>query len=353
MTYVSLIISEEAAPTCVRELGILGCVQFSDLSPECTPFQRRYVSKIKRCDELERRIRYLHGEAKKLKVRITPGGSVDDFVTNAHKHEGASGTYLLESLETKLERYENQFLELNKYSNKLSEEYTSKVTPPPLHTLLSQPPSHSPRPLHAPSRSSSTRSSSRCARCRTSRPSSTARPTTLQVMHHPCPLFLPSPPSLGPQKSQNLTAHPFYSLRTRPKKNHALRSPPSPLLSPLPSQVHELHHAEGVQMSPLLSGGATGDAGKMERGAGEVMEFSNIAGTIAVADRTRFERMLFRTTRGNCYVRFAAITDDILDAQVRLVACKPWQIFFFPACLFAFFPSSFFLSAHKPLLHKI
>ena len=127
MTYVSLIISEEAAPTCVRELGILGCLQFSDLSPDLTPFQRRYVSYIKRCDELERRIRYLHGEAKKMKVRITPGGNVEDFVKNAHKHEGASGTYLLESLETKLEKYENQFLELNKYNTKLAEEYTSKV----------------------------------------------------------------------------------------------------------------------------------------------------------------------------------------------------------------------------------
>lgn len=152
------------------------------------------------------------------------------------------------------------------------------------------------------------------------------------------------------KKTQNLTAHPFYFFRTRLKKI----TPYSPLLFPLfplPSQVHELHHAEGVQMSPLLSGGAAGDAGKMERGTGEVMEFSNIAGTIAVADRTRFERMLFRTTRGNCYVRFAAITDDILDAQVRLVDCMPWQIYFFPACLFAFFPSPF-LSAHKPLNHQ-
>jgi len=128
MTYVSLILSEEAAPTVVRELGILGCLQFTDLSPDLTPFQRRYVSYIKRCDEMERKIRFLHSEVKKMNVKITPGGKVEDFVENAHKHEQVSGAYLLESLETKLDKYEQQYTELNKYNSKLAEEYTGKVS---------------------------------------------------------------------------------------------------------------------------------------------------------------------------------------------------------------------------------
>jgi hypothetical protein len=61
MTYMSIILSEEAAPSCIRELGVLGCLQFIDLNPELTPFQRRYVSYIKRCDEIERKIRYVAG----------------------------------------------------------------------------------------------------------------------------------------------------------------------------------------------------------------------------------------------------------------------------------------------------
>lgn len=48
MTFVSLILSEEAAVSCVRELGSLGCIQFTDLNPELTPFQRRYVAFVKR-----------------------------------------------------------------------------------------------------------------------------------------------------------------------------------------------------------------------------------------------------------------------------------------------------------------
>ncbi len=48
MKYVSLILSEDAAHECVHNLGELGALQFTDLNPEQTPFQRRYVSYIKR-----------------------------------------------------------------------------------------------------------------------------------------------------------------------------------------------------------------------------------------------------------------------------------------------------------------
>lgn len=127
MTYVSIIMSEEAAPACIKELGVLGCVQFTDLNPELTPFQRRYVSYIKRCDEIERKIRYINGEVKKLNIPVQPAGSVDAYVDNFSAHEATTGAYFLESLESKLEVYENQLLELNKYGSKLSDEYNNKV----------------------------------------------------------------------------------------------------------------------------------------------------------------------------------------------------------------------------------
>ena len=130
MTYISLILSEEAAPACVRELGSLGCIQFSDLNPEQTPFQRRYVSFIKRCDEIERKIRYVHGEVKKMNIPVQPAGSVDAFIERSLEAEnGVSGSYVLESLESKLDIYEKQLLDLNKYSTKLTEEFSHKVSP--------------------------------------------------------------------------------------------------------------------------------------------------------------------------------------------------------------------------------
>ena len=135
MTYVSLILSEEAAPACIRELGIMGCFQFTDLNPELTPFQRRYVAFIKRCDEIERKIRYVNGEVKKMHVPLQSAGSVEHFVETSQANETASGAYLLESLESKLDVYEQQLLDLNKYSDKLTDEHSHKVSNRLLSTL--------------------------------------------------------------------------------------------------------------------------------------------------------------------------------------------------------------------------
>ena len=51
------------------------------------------------------------------------------------------------------------------------------------------------------------------------------------------------------------------------------------------------------------------EAGGLDR----ELTFSNIAGVIPSADRVRFERMLFRATRGNCYVRFADIEEPLVN----------------------------------------
>jgi V-type H+-transporting ATPase subunit a len=141
MTYVSILFSEEAASACITELGELGCLQFTDLNPELTPFQRRYVSFIKRCDEIERRIRYVHGEVKKMGVPVQPAGAPLNFAQSSHGDEAAS-TQLLETLESRLEQQETQLLELVKYSNKLTEEYSMKVREGERGWILDMPRSH-------------------------------------------------------------------------------------------------------------------------------------------------------------------------------------------------------------------
>lgn len=62
MKYISLVLSEDAAHECVQELGRLAAMQFCDLNPLLTPFQRRYMGYIKRYDELERKLRFVGGE---------------------------------------------------------------------------------------------------------------------------------------------------------------------------------------------------------------------------------------------------------------------------------------------------
>lgn len=245
MEYVSLIMSEDAAHACVRELGQLGCIQFTDLNPELTPFQRRYVIYIKRCDEIERKIRYVHGEIKKMNLVVQPAGSVDQFVDNASGAESATGTYLLETLENKLENYEQQLLELNKYSAKLTEEYNSKVE---FHHVL--------------------------VKART--------------------FFMAEVSQL---ESAEISGH---------------------------SDAETANLKGGVAMigKPLLPD---------ERGqyqSDREMTFANIAGVLPASDRARFERMLFRATRGNCYVRFASIEDPLVDATGNEVQKVVFIIFY-------------------------
>lgn len=64
MAYVSIIVNEDAAHTCISDLGKLGMIQFTDLNPELTAFQRRYVAYIKRIDELERKLSFFGEEVR-------------------------------------------------------------------------------------------------------------------------------------------------------------------------------------------------------------------------------------------------------------------------------------------------
>lgn len=63
-------------------------------------------------------------------------------------------------------------------------------------------------------------------------------------------------------------------------------------------------------MTPLV-----GQAAASSGGAEGEMTFSNIAGVVPAADKVRFERMLYRATRGNCYVRFSSLSAKAKDAN--------------------------------------
>lgn len=52
------------------------------------------------------------------------------------------------------------------------------------------------------------------------------------------------------------------------------------------------------------------------------LTFSNIAGVIPSQDRVRFERMLFRATRGNCYIRFADIEEPLVNTATGTEVSK-------------------------------
>nr|XP_015796694.2 V-type proton ATPase 116 kDa subunit a 2 isoform X2 [Nothobranchius furzeri] len=72
MCLVQLFLQSGSEYDCISELGELGLVEFRDLNPSVSSFQRRFASEIKRCDEMERILGYLLREIQKAKIAI-PG----------------------------------------------------------------------------------------------------------------------------------------------------------------------------------------------------------------------------------------------------------------------------------------
>jgi len=176
----------------------------------------------------------------RLQVPVQSAGSIEHFVDNQlSKNDAVSAASLLESLETKLDKYEQQLVELNKYNNKLTEEYNSKVE---FHHVL--------------------------LKART--------------------VFLNEVSNLG----ENDSSHDKF-------EKSALAMVEAPLM-------------------PEGRGGYQGDD----------MSFTNIAGVLPSSDKEQFERMLFRSTRGNCYVRFADIEEPLVDATGQKVSKVVFIIFF-------------------------
>ncbi|XP_006138122.2 V-type proton ATPase 116 kDa subunit a 4 [Pelodiscus sinensis] len=62
MCLSQLFLQVEAAYCCVAELGELGLVQFRDLNMNVNSFQRRFVNEVRRCESLERILRFLENE---------------------------------------------------------------------------------------------------------------------------------------------------------------------------------------------------------------------------------------------------------------------------------------------------
>ncbi|CAF4993449.1 unnamed protein product, partial [Rotaria sp. Silwood1] len=70
MTLCQLFLQPDAAYSCIAELGELGIVQFRDLNPNVNSFQRKFVNEVRRCEEMERKLRFLESEIKKDELTL-------------------------------------------------------------------------------------------------------------------------------------------------------------------------------------------------------------------------------------------------------------------------------------------
>lgn len=115
MTLCQLFIQAESAFNCVAELGELGLVQFRDLNPGVNAFQRKFVREIRRCDELERKLRFVERELRHDEMLI-PEAEEDDTRSLPQARD-------VIDLEANVDRLEGDLTEINKNNQALQKNF--------------------------------------------------------------------------------------------------------------------------------------------------------------------------------------------------------------------------------------
>uniref|UniRef100_A0A8C5D3B6 V-type proton ATPase subunit a n=1 Tax=Gouania willdenowi TaxID=441366 RepID=A0A8C5D3B6_GOUWI len=103
MTLAQLFLQSEAAYCCVSELGEIGMVQFRDLNPDVNVFQRKFVNEVRRCEEMDRKLRFVEKEIKKANIQIVDTGE---------NPEVPSPRDMID-MEATFEKLENELKEIN------------------------------------------------------------------------------------------------------------------------------------------------------------------------------------------------------------------------------------------------
>lgn len=113
MQLSQLFLQSESAYNTVSELGELGLVQFRDLNPDTNAFQRKFVNEVRRCDEIQRKLRYLEKEIKKDGIPMLETG---DNPEAPHQRE-------MIDLEANFEKLESELREVNSNAEVLKKSY--------------------------------------------------------------------------------------------------------------------------------------------------------------------------------------------------------------------------------------
>ncbi|EDW59357.1 V-type proton ATPase 116 kDa subunit a 1 [Drosophila virilis] len=104
MCLAQMFLQPEAAYETIAQLGEMGCVQFRDMNEGITAMQRKFVNEVRRCDELERKIRYATSELSKDGLTVVD--LIEDFPPAPKPKE-------IIELESLLEKTETEIIELS------------------------------------------------------------------------------------------------------------------------------------------------------------------------------------------------------------------------------------------------
>lgn len=113
MTLCQLFLQAETAYDCLSELGELGMVQLKDLNANVNAFQRKFVNEVRRCEEMERKLRFFDKELKADGIAILDTGDNPE----------APAPREMSDLESTFERMEKEMKDLNNNTETLKRNF--------------------------------------------------------------------------------------------------------------------------------------------------------------------------------------------------------------------------------------
>ncbi|XP_019362664.1 PREDICTED: V-type proton ATPase 116 kDa subunit a [Gavialis gangeticus] len=109
MCLAQLFLQAGAAYECLSAVGERGLAEFRDLNPNVSAFQRKFVSEVKKCEEMERILGYLVQEIKKADIPLPEGDVAPAAPVLKHVLE----------IQEKLQKLETELREVTKNKEKL------------------------------------------------------------------------------------------------------------------------------------------------------------------------------------------------------------------------------------------
>lgn len=254
MVLLRLYFDRAAAHDTIEELGELGLCQFKDLNEHQSSFQRTFSENVRRCDDMLRVIRYLIDQVNSVgHLTLAP---------SAYCGPGTGPSFRLDDLDAHLNTLERSLLEMNGNSEAITTQYNETVE----------------------------------LRC---------------VLERAAEFFQTSP------KMQNArSVSSISSMRTNQTGSGIIAGVMGELnaLSEAPTIiVDDDMNTSASSLGFNNSFGMNDDSQMGPRLSSSLLSF--FTGTMDREKLATFERVLFRATRGNCFVRFADIQEQLVDPE--------------------------------------
>lgn len=267
MLLVRLYLDRAAAHATIDALGELGACQFNDLNKAQSAFQRSFSNNVRRCDEMLRVTRYLADQTERVAhMSLAPPPS--ELATHS------MADLRLDDLDAHLQALERNLLELSANEEALTIQYNQTCE--------------------------------------------------LRAVLDKCSLFFRDAPRTVASGSSRRVAsasnHGSPFLKTVGTEFAALSETPA-------ISVPDLPYSEETPFSPRLNdhvgnGSYPDGVNSSSAALSKPGLLSFLTGTIVREKVPAFERLLFRATHGNCFVRFADLAEPLIDPETESVVHK-------------------------------